>query len=104
LKSSINNLFLFIHLRNNQTDSDLTSIDTNFDNQTIKTDINQNQQKPSHHSSISNIDVTIPSNEEIQSEIINSSSNHLLKTSEFEQGDSLSLNDQTINVENLIKK
>jgi hypothetical protein len=47
---------------------------------------------------------TLPSNEEIQSEIINSPSNHLLKTSEFEQGDSLLLNDQTINVENLIKK
>jgi len=63
LKSSINNLFLFIHLRNNQTDSDLTSIDTNFDNKIIKNDFNQNhQQKYSHHSSISNIDVTIPSN------------------------------------------
>jgi hypothetical protein len=52
----------FIYLRNNQTDSDLTSIDTNFDNQTIKTDVNQNEQKFSHHSSLSNFDVTIPSN------------------------------------------
>ncbi len=50
IKSTINNLFLF-YSRNNQTDSDLTSIDTNFDIETIKTDINQNQQKPSHHSS-----------------------------------------------------
>ncbi|CAF0778978.1 unnamed protein product [Adineta ricciae] len=39
-------------------ESDLTSIDS----QTIKTDRNQNQQKISHHSSISNLDITIPSN------------------------------------------
>jgi hypothetical protein len=45
-----------------QTDCDLTSIDTNFDSQTIKIDLNQNQKKISHHSSISNLDVTIPSN------------------------------------------
>ncbi len=50
-------------LRNdNPIDSDLTSINTNFDSQTIQTDLNQNQQKISHHSSISDLDITIPSN------------------------------------------
>ncbi|CAF4383120.1 unnamed protein product, partial [Rotaria sordida] len=48
--------------KNNQFDSDLTSIDTNIDSQTVKIDFNQNQQKLSYHSSISNLDVTIPSN------------------------------------------
>lgn len=48
--------------RRNPTDSDLTSIDTNFDSQTIKIDLNQNQQKLSHHSSVSHLDITIPSN------------------------------------------
>ncbi len=47
---------------------------------------------------------TLPSNEEIQPEILNSISNNILKTSEFEQGDSLSFSDQTISVQNLIKK
>jgi D-alanyl-D-alanine dipeptidase len=54
-------LFIF-YLRNNQIDSDVTSIDTNFDNQTIKIDLNVNQKNFSYHSSISNLDVTIPSN------------------------------------------
>ncbi|CAF0813536.1 unnamed protein product [Adineta ricciae] len=39
-------------------ESDLTSIDS----QTINTVRNQNQQRISHHSSISNLDITIPSN------------------------------------------
>ena len=48
--------------RRNPTDSDFTSIDTNFDSQTIKIDLNQNQQKISHHASVSHLDITIPSN------------------------------------------
>ncbi|CAF3074084.1 unnamed protein product [Rotaria socialis] len=42
----------------NQIDSNLTSIDS----QTVKHDFNQNQHTISHHSSISNLDVPIPSN------------------------------------------
>ncbi|CAF0753790.1 unnamed protein product [Rotaria sordida] len=48
--------------KNNQSDSDLTSIETNIDSQTVKIDFNQNQQKLLYHLSISNLDVTIPSN------------------------------------------
>ena len=44
--------------RSNMTDSDLTSLDS----QTIKLDLNQNRFPFSHHSSISNFDITIPSN------------------------------------------
>jgi hypothetical protein len=43
-------------------DSEITSVDTNFDNQTIKIDLNENQKNLSRHLSISNLDVTIPSN------------------------------------------
>ncbi|CAF4010611.1 unnamed protein product [Rotaria magnacalcarata] len=42
----------------NLIDSNLTSIDS----QTVKHDFNQNQHTISHHSSISNLDVPIPSN------------------------------------------
>ncbi|CAF0910878.1 unnamed protein product [Adineta steineri] len=48
----------FRNEKNNQIKSDLISIDS----QTMETDRNQNEQKISHHSSISNLDVTIPSN------------------------------------------
>ena len=48
--------------RHTHTDADLTSIDTDFDSQTIKIDLNQNQQVISHHSSISNLEMTVPSN------------------------------------------
>jgi hypothetical protein len=47
---------------------------------------------------------TVPSNEETQTEISNLPSNNILKTSEFEQGDSLSFSDQTTSVRDLIKK
>ncbi|CAF0722187.1 unnamed protein product [Rotaria sp. Silwood1] len=48
--------------KNNQSEPDLTSIDTNIDSQTVKIDFNQNQQKLSYHSSLSNLDVTMPTN------------------------------------------
>ncbi|CAF4538516.1 unnamed protein product [Rotaria socialis] len=46
---------------------------------------------------------TIPSNDDSQIETVNSSSN-IMKTSEFDQGDSLSLNDQTKSVRHLMEK
>lgn len=47
----------------------------------------------------------IPKIEKIPIELKTKSlSNHILKTSEFNQGDSLSLNTQTLSVQNLIKK
>lgn len=46
---------------------------------------------------------TSPSNKDIQPNMIHSSSN-IVQTSGFEQGDTLSYNDQTVNVRNLINK
>ena len=50
---------LTFSLRPNQTDSDLTSIETNLDSQIMQMDFNQNQQKLR---SISNFGLTVPSN------------------------------------------